>query len=391
MKMHSIAIVLISILMLSACGGSKTVRIPPEELTTYPEQVSLKKNWAVSTGKGEGKWFVRLQPAVTPTVAMTEQHIFTADFKGRVSGFALNEKPRRIWQTKIPDVVVSGGVGAGSDLVLVGTQKGRLIALSQDDGEILWRTTLSSEILSPPQAQAGIVVALTEDSRVFGLDAGNGKILWQYRHTAPLLQLRGSSPIIIDEGIVYAGFANGFVAALDLTTGELLWQEAVSYPRGRSEIDRIVDVGSAMAVYQDILYVVNYQGRVIAIDTRTQHLLWEQTFSSYQGLAVNQNAVFITDDESRIFALDRETGHTLWQQEALLHRDLSAPAAFKNMIAVGDFEGFVHLLDAENGQLLGRTQADSAAIHTPPLVIDDSLYVLSSDGELTRLTPIPVS
>ncbi|HLF66437.1 MAG TPA: PQQ-binding-like beta-propeller repeat protein, partial [Gammaproteobacteria bacterium] len=106
---------------------------------------------------------------------------------------------------------------------------------------------------------------------------------------------------------------------------------------------------------------------------------------------VNHKAVFITDDESRIWALDRQTGDTLWRQPDLRNRELTAPTPYKNMIVVGDFEGYVHILRMDTGQIIGRTQIDSKPIHTPVLAWDDSLFVLSSSGKLARFILVPVS
>lgn len=389
MNRHQIIIILLGTLMLGACGKSETIQNPPQELTVYPEHISWQEKDSIDVGKGDGDMYLQFQPAFLNSD--DQLLIFATDYNGTVTAVTWDEDPKRLWRTQPDDIDVTGGVGAGSGVVLVGTQKGQVVALSQTKGEELWRTYLSSDILSAPQSAENIVVVLTEDSRVYGLDAHSGAIVWDYEHIAPLLQLRGSAPVIIEEGIVYVGFANGFVCALDLKTGRLLWQQAVSYPRGRSEIDRVVDVSGRMAVYDDILYVVNYQGRVIAIDARSQRLLWEKEFSSYAGLSANKNAVFITDDESKVWALDRHTGDTLWQQSDLLYRELTAPTVFQDMIAVGDYEGYVHLIRAENGQLLGRVQVDNDPVHTPPITVGSYLFVLSSDGKLTRLTPVRTS
>ncbi|MFA6037604.1 MAG: outer membrane protein assembly factor BamB [Legionellales bacterium] len=386
MMQRSIVILSLSIFMLSACNKSKTVQNPPEELTTYPEVIAWQDRDSMDVGSGDGDMYLRLEPAFE---RYDDQVLsFTTDYKGRISAIAWDDDAQRLWRERPDDIDVTGGIGAGSGIVLVGTQKGEVVALSQSEGEELWRTRLSSDILSAPQSAENTVVVLTEDSRVYGLKAQNGEIIWSYKHTAPLLQLRGSAPVIIDDGKVYVGFANGFVSALDLKTGQLLWQQAVSYPRGRSEIDRVVDVNGRMAIKNDILYAVNYQGRVVAIDTRSQRLLWEKEFSSYAGLTVNDEAVFITDDESVIWALDRDTGDTLWKQPDLLFREVTAPAVFHNMIVVGDYEGYVHMIQADNGQLLGRTQVGGAPIHTPVVTIGNEIFILSSSGDLTRLTPV---
>ncbi len=388
MKINAIPVILFSALMLGACSD-KIVKDPPHELTTYPEKFSFEDSGSIDVGSGDGDTYLQFQPALITTD--DEVLIYATDYKGRVTATQWNNGVKRLWRERPDDIDVTGGIGAGSGIVLVGTQKGQVVALSQSEGEEIWRTYLSSDILSAPQSADNVVAVLTEDSRVYGLDAETGAIIWEYKHTAPLLQLRGSAPVIIDDGIVYVGFANGFVCALDLKTGRLLWQQAVSYPRGRSEIDRVVDVNGRMAIYDDILYAVNYQGRVVAIDVRLQRLLWEKEFSSYAGLSVNNDAVFITDDESIVWALNRKTGDTLWQQDELLYRELTAPTVFFDMIAVGDYEGYIHLISADNGQLLGRVQVGSDPIHTPPITQSNHIFVLSSDGDLTRLTPVPRS
>ncbi len=385
MNTHQIIIVLLCILMVGACSKSESVQNPPQELTIYSEHIDWNKSNSIDMGKGDGPLYLQLQSTLLPTD--DQILIYAADYKGNVTAVSLDDRAERLWRNRPDDIAVTGGVGVGSNVVLVGTQKGEVVALDQTSGEELWRTYLSSEILSPPQSANNIVVALTEDSRVYGLDAQTGAMLWTYKHTAPLLQLRGSAPVIINAGVVYVGFANGFVCALDLKTGGLLWQQAVSYPRGRSEIDRVVDVNGHMAIDDDVLFVVNYQGRVIAMDLRSQQLLWEKEFSSYKGLDVNQQAVFITDDESKVWALDKRNGDTLWQQGDLLYRELTAPTVFKDMVAVGDYDGYMHLLLASNGQLLGRIRADSDPIHTPPITLGDDLFVLTSDGDLVRFTP----
>lgn len=385
MKMHQILIMALCITLLGACSKSKTVKNPPNELTSDPQIIVWQDRDSVDVGSGDGDMYLKLQPAILSSG--DDVLVFATDYKGRITAIAWDDDARRLWRERPDDIDVTGGIGAGSGVVLVGTQKGEVVALSQIEGEELWRTRLSSDILSAPQSAENIVVVLTEDSRVYGLSAKTGEIIWNYKHTAPLLQLRGSAPVIIDEGKVYVGFANGFVSGLDLKTGQLLWQQAVSYPRGRSEIDRIVDVNGRMAVEDDILYAVNYQGRVVAIDTRSQRLLWEKEFSSYAGLSVNDDAVFITDDESVVWALNRNTGDTLWKQPDLLYRELTAPTVFHNMIAVGDYQGYVHLIQADNGQILGRIQVGSDPINTPPITLGNDLFILSSGGDLTRLTP----
>src|SRR5690606_20798011 len=68
---------------------------------------------------------------------------------------------------------LSAGVGIGSNLVLVGTSTGYLVAYDQQ-GKLLWKSKLSSEILSAPRVNGDVVIVRAGDGRIFGLSAIDG-------------------------------------------------------------------------------------------------------------------------------------------------------------------------------------------------------------------------
>jgi outer membrane protein assembly factor BamB len=94
----------------------------------------------------------------------------------------------------------------------------------------------------------------------------------------------------------------------------------------------------------------------------------------------------VTDAQSHVWALSRSTGATVWQNEELANRRLTAPVPYNDYIAVGDYEGYLHLLSRYDGHIAGRVRVDSDAIRARPLVVDDILYVYSTDGKLAAYT-----
>ncbi|MEJ2755973.1 MAG: hypothetical protein P8104_09120 [Gammaproteobacteria bacterium] len=69
----------------------------------------------------------------------------------------------------------------------------------------------------------------------------------------------------------------------------------------------------------------------------------------------------------------------------MLARRLSAPAVVDDVVLVGDLEGYLHVLDHEDGRLIGRKRLDTSPIRTQALVDDSVAYVLSSGGKLIAL------
>ena len=67
---------------------------------------------------------------------------------------------------------ITGGVGVGDALVVVGSAAGEIVAMNQSDGSLAWRAATTSEVLSPPQVLNGRVFAQSIDGKLAAFDAG---------------------------------------------------------------------------------------------------------------------------------------------------------------------------------------------------------------------------
>ena len=201
-----------------------------------------------------------------------------------------------------------------------------------------------------------------------------------------MLTLRGTSSPVVQRGAVVAGFANGKVAALTLANGFQVWETSISIPQGRSELDRLVDVDANPVIVGDTVFVVSFQGKIAIIDLRSGNLGWSRDMSSYTGLGVDYSQVYVTDEESNVWALSRDNGASVWKQDKLHNRALSAPEPFNNYVAVGDFEGYLHLLTTYDGRIAGRVRVDSSGIAARPVAVGDVLYVYGKGGTLAAYT-----
>lgn len=201
-----------------------------------------------------------------------------------------------------------------------------------------------------------------------------------------MLTLRGTATPVHSGGVVYAGFANGAVAAVRAENGQPLWQHQVMLPEGRSELDRMVDVDSTPLLSGGVLYVVSYQGRLAALRANDGSLLWERDMSSYLDLAEGYGQVYVVDGEDHVRAIDQRSAEPVWQQEGLFRRRLSSPVAFSNYLVVADEEGYLHVLAQSDGRFLGRRRVDRKGVRSRPVPGGEMFYVLGNSGSLQALS-----
>ena len=365
------------LLLNAGCSwfGSSDNSIPPAKLQDIAQPVSVRQLWEIQVGSGAKNQFIRL----TPTLA--DGRLYAASFDGAVMALdALSGQ--RLWETAT-GLPISGGVGASDNgLVLVGTNKGQVIALRQDSGQEAWRVQVSSEVLAPPRAASGVVVVRTGDGKFTGLDAPTGERRWIYAPAMPALSLRGAAPPVLTRTLVIAGLETGKLLVLSLDKGLPVTEKTIAPPRGRTEIERLVDIDAEPKIFGDSLYLVAYRGSVAALDMRGGNLLWNRELSSYAGLDVDERQVYVSDDTDAVLALDRRSGGTLWRQAELTGRRLSAPVATRDHVVVGDFEGYLHWLSKDSGKIVGRIRAAGKAIVAPPLAAGDTVFVQGQSGAL---------
>jgi outer membrane protein assembly factor BamB len=379
------ALVLIVLaLSVSSCGWissftrGKDNLPPPTELSAVDAAFTPSRRWATQAELDSSQQLVRLRPFLDADT------LYLAGYNGRVAALE-QETGRQRWGSELSGAI-SGGVGVGEGAVLLSGPGGEVWALDRETGELLWESKVSTEVLSPPVAASGVVVVRSADGQVHGLDSLDGSDLWQYSSSEPALTLRGTSPMILVSGAAIVGLDNGKVAVLDLRSGRAYWERTIAPPQGRNELDRMVDVDAAPALLGNVLYVVTYQGRLVALDVEAGRALWTREVSSYSGLAVDERNVYVTDADGAVLAYDRRSGATLWRQDALAHRFVTGPALQSGYLVVGDFEGYLHWLSPANGAIVARTRHSENPIVVAPVAAGGTLFAYDDRGHTAAYT-----
>jgi outer membrane protein assembly factor BamB len=311
------------------------------------------------------------------------ERVYAAGQEGDVYAFDANTG-RTVWRAKT-DLPLSAGPAAGDGLVVAGASDGRMIALDAANGAKRWEVRLSGEVLAKPAIGGGAVIVRTVDGHVRALAPDTGRELWSDDEAVPRLSLRGTSPPVIAGDTVVCGFDNGKVAAYALANGDVLWETAVTPPRGRTELERLVDIDGAVRISGRDVFVAGFQGRAAMLALDSGQIWWARDLSSHRGLAVEGETLYVTGADGVVQALRRRDGTPAWSNESLVRRGLTAPAVDGDAIVVADFEGYVHWLDRNTGEVLGRFGLGKARVTNAPVAANGLVYVQNDDGKLVAL------
>jgi len=373
-----LAAVLLSLTTLHGCSWIRGWGDPepgdPAPLVEFEPSLEVRRVWSANVGDGMGDHGLSMAPIYSSGV------LYAADYEGRLVAVDA-ENGRKTMELKTGQAF-SGGPGLDDERIYMGTVDGRVVAYDRGNGAELWNAQVSSEVLAPPASADGVVVVRCIDGRVFGLDAANGRRMWIYDHSVPLLTLRGNADLLVRAGIVFVGYDDGSVVSLRIGDGTLVWSQNIVSPEGRTELDRLADIGQRMVFIASDLLVSSYKSRLVSLAADSGRMLWFKDISSVTGVQVDRTNLAISEKNGDLWMLDRRNGSTQWKIDQLTNRELTRPAFYGNYVVVGDIEGYLHWIDTDIGAFVARERVDKNGFAAAPLSVGTTLYVLTRDGDL---------
>ena len=371
----------ISLLLISSCStlafwsnDSEEDLIEPVSLESIKDEYSISVEWKKSF-KGENS-LGSFKPS------FYSGSMLIADPEGNVhSANAVSGKIN--WQINL-DRELSSGVASGFGKLVVSDIDGFVIAIDSERQEILWEKNIGGEILSNAVISASHVIAKNSVGELVALDSSSGEKNWSFRSQLPALTVRGTGEPIIEDGIVFSTFDNGRLAAFQLDTGFFLWDAPISFLEGSSELENLIDADSAPILVKQLIFATNYQGNLTAFDIAQKRPVWSEDSSSfYSPIAVN-NMIMVIQDDSSIISFSLNNLSKSWTSEEYLRRDLSNGAVHKNLLLVGDLEGYVHVINPLTGITVGRKKVTGKPIMSI-VTFRDLAYIVDQDSNIVAI------
>ena len=368
----TLAIMLLGLLPGCSLFGSSKPK--PTPLTPINERLTVQTDWQTSVGKAGNFTFL---PASGGPV------VLAAANDGTVTRL---DNGREVWRVSA-EQKLSAGAASDGRLVAVGTYKGEVLAFDFETGKQVWSANVKGELVAPPAITEGMVIVRTSDNRVIALDGNDGKQRWNYQRSNPPLAVRSVAPPLPFGPFVLVGMPGGKIFALALQNGAPAWEGTVSVPRGATELDRVSDVVSVPVVQGPQMCAVAFQGRAACFDMQGGNQMWSREVSSVAGITMDDRRVFVPDEQGVVHAFDKASGASIWRQDRLKYRTLSAPVALPMGLVVGDAEGFLHVLDRDTGEFIGRLNVGGNGVMSILPALGPNTAVLQTrSGNLMAVT-----
>lgn len=213
----------------------------------------------------------------------------------------------------------------------------------------------------------------SDDGYLYALDASTGSLRWRFKANGV-----EDSPTLAN-GVLYVGSQDGYAYALNATTGALIWK----FKTGLA-------IESSPAVVNHLVYIGSNDGYVYAVKAGTGVLQWRYYTTTANSSPTVANGVlyvgtyFVNGQRSGyVYALNASNGAFIWRYLTDSNVNLSKPIVVNNIVYTGSYDGYVYALQANNGQLVWRTQGSGCIcfFSFSPAVANGKVYVGENDND----------
>lgn len=214
---------------------------------------------------------------------------------------------QEIWSIRLPSPAGAAPTVA-RNMVFVGTMSGELIAFDLFNGTTLWTVSVGNTIESSPVFAEGRVLVKDTADVLHVLDATDGSEIWRHQRATPeYFMMKNAGSVLVSEGEVFVGFADGHLIALQLETGDLLWGVDLS-----ADKDRLVDVNHTPILRGDQIIAASYSGGVFSLDRVSGEITWRTPLTNVSHIREHQGYLYAALASGRVVALDADTGKETW-------------------------------------------------------------------------------
>jgi outer membrane protein assembly factor BamB len=354
---------------------------------------SLSRAWSVQIGEGSSKT-ARLN--ATPVVA--GGRIFTIDTTATVRAFDA-KTGGAAWSSRITKegeksgVAFGGGVSVADGRVYATSGYGIAAAFDATSGAQVWRADLGAPLRGAPSIEGGRVYVLTQDNQLFALGVADGKTIWDSTGTVEQTGLLGAAAPAVAQETAVVGFSSGELNALRVENGRVVWQDALARTGRTTALAALTDIDASPVIDRGRVFAIGHGGRMAALELATGQRVWERNLAGTSTPWVAGDFIFAVTVEGELVCVTRGEGKVKWVTQLPKWRDeedkkgaihWSGPVLAGDRLVLTGTNGQVVSVSPYSGELLNRTEV-GGVIYLPPIVADGMLYVLSDEGRLTAL------
>ena len=337
--------------------------------------LSVERLWVTSTLSGGVKGFLHFH-SMEPIV--TEKRIYQGNGTDAISAYDRNSG-RLLWRFKLDGGIAGAAVLFDKNLYF-GANDGYFYSLRAENGEIEWSISTKTESLGSPFVDENTVYFLSGRDTLYAIDRKTSRQKWLYaRQNTRDMSIRAAGRPLVHNSMIYAGFTDGALVALDAQSGQLKWEKQLSSNK------RFRDLDASPIRDGNHLYISSYDGHLFCLDLKTGKTIWKAEGGGHTPVTIEGKNLYYSSSNGSILALDKLSGKEIWRFN-LEEGIASQPKTFKGLLIFGDSQGSLILVDIENGSKKKQYDPGRGVTSTP--YIDGQtgeLYFISAAANLFAL------
>jgi outer membrane protein assembly factor BamB len=367
-------------------GGSPAKSMGHPALGEQPQRA-----WSVSSPGGN----TRVRLGAAPVIA--GGRLYVVDVEGTVHAIDA-QTGAKVWEKSTAKdgegnapARFGGGVSVEGERLYATNGLGDVVAMNIADGSEIWRAKPGGPLRGAPTVALGDVFVLSQDNQLFALSAADGKTTWNQSGSLETQGVFGVAAPAVAQGTVVAGFSSGELNAYRYENGRTLWGDSLSRTSMSVSVSSLADIDAEPVIDQGRVYAVGQGGRMVALEIVSGQRLWEQNISGISTPWVAGEWVFVVDSDARLLCLARGTGRVRWIGQLPRWRNekkkkgpirWTGPVLAGNRLWMLSSEGAIAAVNPADGAV-GATITTKQSFTLPPVVANNTLFTMGDDGTLT--------
>lgn len=282
----------------------------------------------------------------------------------------------------------SGAAVLTSGLVVLGDSQGKLYGVDAQHGQLLWTFTLSSSLTGTPLPVDDDVIVQTTDNNIYRINA-KGKKVWSFASQQGGLGLYVTSSPMLHDGKLYALLSNGDAIGMDAQTGDLMWRKQLLLDTDAAVLSKLKapqatpvwlpKVSFDGRLLQDVVLFSFYQGKIFLLNRDNGQTLWSQDLSLKSSPVVFNQVLYSVDTQGVLRAMQQYTAQQLWQRD-LESQEWLGPVIWQHSLWLVSVNGDIVQLSLK-GNVLAQLDI-GGHVERLPVATENGLLVRNTLGGL---------
>ncbi|MEA3016285.1 MAG: outer membrane protein assembly factor BamB [Sphingomonadales bacterium] len=367
-------------------GGSASKSMGHVALGTAPAAA-----WSVGIGQGSSQ---NARLAAAPVVG--GGRVYTIDSQAVIRAFN-PDNGSVVWQHQLTSAQASGrthfggGVSFDGGRVYAVNGAGDAAALDAATGAVVWQVRPGGPLRGAPTVAADTVYVVSQDNQLYALNVANGEQRWTRSGAAEASGVFGVASPAFAQSTVVAGYSSGELAAYRYENGQEVWSDALTRTSVTTSVSALSDIDADPVIDHGRVFAIGQGGRMVAVELNTGQRLWELNVAGIATPWVAGDWVFVVTEQAQLLAIARASGRVRWISQLQRWRnaeDRRGPITWRGPVLAGGRLVLVSSL----GHIVFASPADGsvqatvngrAPISLPPVVANNTLYILDDNGRLT--------